>query len=108
MSRKSFFRSVHRLPRVGVLAAAALALSASLAAIEVAAQVQPAIQQRLDKVREQLFSGTGGPDRSIQELKAILAIDPGSAEGHLLLGIAYRTAGSSDLMGEAVAELRQA
>jgi tetratricopeptide (TPR) repeat protein len=108
MPRKSLFRSVHRLPRVGVLAAAALALSASLAAIDVAAQVQPAIQQRLDTVREQLFSGTGRPDRSIQELKAILAIDPGSAEGHLLLGIAYRTAGSSDLMGEAVAELRQA
>jgi tetratricopeptide (TPR) repeat protein len=108
MRRKSLFGSIHPLPHVGVLAAAALALSVSLAPIDLAAQVQPALQQRLDKVREQLFSGTGHPDQSIQELKAILAIDPATAEGHLLLGIAYRTAGSSDLMGEAVAELRQA
>ena len=35
-------------------------------------------------------------------------VDPGSAEAHLLLGIAYRSVGSPDLMGEAVAELRQA
>jgi tetratricopeptide (TPR) repeat protein len=71
-------------------------------------QVNPTIQQRLDRVRESLFSGAGRPDQSIQELKVILAADPGSAEAHLLLGIAYRAAGSSDLMGEAVAELRQA
>ena len=108
MPHKSLCRSVHRLPRVGVLAAAALALSASLAAIDVAAQGQPAIQQRLDTVREQLFSGTGRPNRSIQELKAILAIDPDPRRATCSSGSRNGQAGSSDLMGEAVAELRQA
>lgn len=75
---------------------------------ERSSQVNPTIQQRLDRVRESLFSGAGRPEQSIQELKVILAADPGSAEAHLLLGIAYRAAGSSELMGEAVAELRQA
>jgi tetratricopeptide (TPR) repeat protein len=72
------------------------------------AAAQPGLQERLAKVRERLFSSAGSPDEPIKELKAILAIDPGSAEAHLLLGIAYRTAGSSDLIGEAVGELRQA
>ena len=66
------------------------------------------IQERLNRIREGLFSGAGRVDKAIQELKAILALDPGSAEGHLLLGIAYRTQGSPELVGEAVAELRQA
>ena len=65
---------------------------------ERSAQGNPTIQQRLDRVREGLFSGAGRPEQSIQELKAILAADPGSAEAHLLLGIAYRAAGSSELM----------
>ena len=66
-----------------------------------------ATQQRLNRIRAELFSGANA-DGAIRELKEILAVDPGSAEGHLLLGIAYRTAGSPDLMGEAIAELRQA
>ena len=66
------------------------------------------IQERLDRVREGVFSGKAPPEQAILELKSILAVDPGSAEGHLLLGIAYRSSGSSDLMGEVVAELRQA
>ena len=69
---------------------------------------KPSIQERLNRIREGLFSGTGHTDEAIQELKEILAIDPGSAEGHLLLGIAYRTQGSPELTGEAIAELRQA
>jgi tetratricopeptide (TPR) repeat protein len=44
----------------------------------------------------------------MRELKQILAIDPRSAEGHMLLGIAYRTVGSQELIGESVAEFRQA
>jgi tetratricopeptide (TPR) repeat protein len=67
-----------------------------------------AIQARLNKVRAALFSATNRPEESARELKEILAIDPQSAEAHLLLGIAYRTIGSADFMGEAVAELRQA
>ena len=66
------------------------------------------IPERLSRIREGLFSGTGRTSEAIQELKEILAIDPGSAEGHLLLGIAYRTQGSPELTGESIAELRQA
>ena len=73
-----------------------------------AASINPATQQRLQSIRAALFSGTGNPQSAITELKDILAADPQSAEGHLLLGIAYRSAGSPDLVGEAVAELRQA
>jgi tetratricopeptide (TPR) repeat protein len=69
---------------------------------------KPSIQNRLNRIREGLFAGTGRINEAIQELKEILALDPGSAEGHLLLGIAYRSQGSPELMGEAVAELRQA
>lgn len=71
-------------------------------------QSTSALPDRLARVREGLFAGTARPDAAARELKAILAADPGSAEAHLLLGIAYRAAGSPDLMGEAVAELRQA
>lgn len=67
-----------------------------------------AVQERLNRVRTAVFSGAGRIDESIQELKAILALDPRSAEAHLLLGIAYRSLGSAELMAEAKAELRQA
>ena len=59
-------------------------------------------------MRADLFSATAHVNEAIQELKAILALDPRSAEAHLLLGIAYRSVGSAELAGEAVAELRQA
>jgi tetratricopeptide (TPR) repeat protein len=65
-------------------------------------------QARLNQIRASLFSGTGSPDAAIRELKDILAVDPGSAEGHMLLGVAYRVAAQPEFMGEAVAELRQA
>jgi len=64
--------------------------------------------QRLSTVAADLFSSTAHADADIAELKAILAADPKSAQAHMLLGIAYRTKGSPDLMGEAVGELRQA
>lgn len=70
--------------------------------------VKSSIQERLNRVRADIFSRTDHIDEGIHELKAILAIDPRSAEAHLLLGIAYRIVGSPELMGEAVAELRQA
>jgi tetratricopeptide (TPR) repeat protein len=62
----------------------------------------------LSRIRAGILSGKTRPDEAIQELKAILAVDPGVAEAHVLLGIAYRTLGSAEFMGEAVAELRQA
>ena len=66
------------------------------------------VQERLNRVRTELFSR---PDRiadAIGTLKGILAAEPRSAEAHLLLGIAYRMQGSPEFLGEAVAELRQA
>lgn len=66
------------------------------------------IQERLNRVRTDLFTRVDRFDPSVQELKAILALDPRSAEAHLLLGIAYRGLGSPELIGEAVAEFRQA
>lgn len=47
-------------------------------------------------------------EAAIETLKKVLAGDPGCAEAHMLLGIAYRTLGSYELIGEAKAELRQA
>jgi tetratricopeptide (TPR) repeat protein len=64
--------------------------------------------ERLIRVRGDLLSGAAHIDEDIQELKALLALDPRSAEAHMLLGIAYRSRGSAELVGEAVAELRQA
>ena len=74
------------------------------------AQAAPdrAIQEKLTRVGADLFSATPHPADAIEQLKAILAADPGVAEAHMLLGIAYRAQGSPDFMGEAVAELRQA
>jgi tetratricopeptide (TPR) repeat protein len=86
--------------------AAALLSATSLAA----AQGEPGVpvQQRLDRIAADLFSRTARVDADIAELKAILAADPRSAQAHMLLGLAYRTKGSSELMGEAAGELRQA
>jgi tetratricopeptide (TPR) repeat protein len=69
-----------------------------------------AIQERLKRVGSDLFAGAD-PSRikgATDELKAILTLDPGSAEAHMLLGVAYRSQGSPDMMGEAIAEFRQA
>jgi Tfp pilus assembly protein PilF len=67
-----------------------------------------AIQARLDRVRADLFSRAERVNEDVRELKDVLAIDPRSAEAHVLLGIAYSTLGSRDLKGEAIAEFRQA
>jgi protein O-GlcNAc transferase len=67
-----------------------------------------ATKERMQRVAADLFSATPKLAEDIQELKAILAAEPGLAEGHLLLGIAYRSLGTPDMVSEAVAELRQA
>jgi tetratricopeptide (TPR) repeat protein len=81
-----------------------------LAAAQVPQQAGGGAQaaERLARVRAALFSGTARPDAAVSELKGILASMPDSAEAHALLGIAYRTMGTPDVIGEAVAELRQA
>ena len=65
-------------------------------------------EQRLSEVAKDLFSPAASVDADITQLKAILAADPQSAQAHMLLGLAYRTKSSADVMGEAVSELRQA
>jgi tetratricopeptide (TPR) repeat protein len=68
----------------------------------------PAVRERINRVGADLFSAAPHPVEAVTELKSILALEPGSAEAHMLLGIAYGVQKKSDLMGEAVAELRQA
>jgi tetratricopeptide (TPR) repeat protein len=98
---------VARVFLAGVVAGAAVAAGPFLAASQADAD-KAKIQERLVSIRADLFAGTARADEAVRALKEILALDPGSAEGHLLLGIAYRMVGAPDLMGEAVAELRQA
>ena len=66
------------------------------------------LQERLNRIGKELVAGPARLESAIKELKEILAVDPGSAQAHLLLGIAYRMKGSPELIGEAAAELRQA
>jgi len=72
------------------------------------AATQATIQERLDRVRADLFSRTDRVSENVRELKEVLAIDPRSADAHMLLGIAYATLGTKDLKGEAIGEFRQA
>lgn len=67
-----------------------------------------AIQERLDRVKADLYSRTDRLDENVKELKQILALDPRSPDAHMLLGIAYSTWGSKELKGEAIGEFRQA
>jgi len=69
---------------------------------------QAPIQERLDRVKADLFSRTDRVNENVRELKQVLAIDPRSADAHMLLGIAYATLGTRELKGEAVGEFRQA
>lgn len=72
------------------------------------AAAPPSMQGRLDRVKADLYSRTDRLDENVKELKQILAVDPRSAEAHMLLGIAYSTQGSKELKGEAIGEFRQA
>jgi tetratricopeptide (TPR) repeat protein len=65
-------------------------------------------QERIERVRADLYSRTDRLEENVKELKQILALDPRSADAHMLLGIAYSTWGSKELKGEAIAEFRQA
>jgi len=69
---------------------------------------QAPVQERLAAIRADLFSRTDRAAEDAKELKEILATNPQSAEAHELLGIAYRTLGTPELIGESVAEFRQA
>jgi tetratricopeptide (TPR) repeat protein len=81
-------------------------LFAALVAWQAAAP--PPLQERLARVKADLYSRTDRLDENVKELKQILALDPRSADAHMLLGIAYSTWGSKELKGEAIGEFRQA
>jgi tetratricopeptide (TPR) repeat protein len=72
------------------------------------AAATPPIQERLERVKADLYSRTDRLSENVKELKQILALDPRSADAHMLLGIAYSTWGSKELKGEAIGEFRQA
>lgn len=69
---------------------------------------QATTQERLDRVKADLFSRSDRVKENVEELKQVLALDPRSADAHMLLGIAYATLGTRDLKGEAIGEFRQA
>jgi cytochrome c-type biogenesis protein CcmH/NrfG len=72
-----------------VLAGAPVGVSIDASQTPVASQAAPAKpgnQERLARIRAELFAGTNWPDDAVRELEEILAVDPGSAEGHMLLG----------------------
>ena len=79
--------------------------------VQTSAQSSPSsapVQERLSRVRSDLFSPTPHVPEDVRELKAILGVDPQSVEAHLLLGMAYRAQGTQEMLAEAVAEFRQA
>ncbi|MFL5467503.1 MAG: tetratricopeptide repeat protein [Gemmatimonadaceae bacterium] len=97
----------------GDLCAVVVALSlvaASSVSAQVAVRSDPSrgsLQERLNRVRTDLFSPSPRLDDDVRELKEILGHDPRLAEGHVLLGIAYRGLGTQEMLAEAVAEFRQ-
>lgn len=62
----------------------------------------------LNRVRADLFSASPHFQDDVRDLKTILAANPQSVEGHVLLGMAYRGLGTQEMLAEAVAEFRQA
>ena len=66
------------------------------------------VQERLNRVRADLFSATPHFTDDVAALKGVLADDPKSVEAHVLLGLAYRGLGTQEMLAEAIAELRQA
>jgi tetratricopeptide (TPR) repeat protein len=106
MHRRSIERGFVAVLLVGFCAVAAHPIR--VAARPQSDAARASIDERLKRVAADVFAGADRIDANIVELKAILALDPRSADAHMLLGIAYRTKGSPDLMGEAAGELRQA
>ncbi|MEO7270453.1 MAG: tetratricopeptide repeat protein [Vicinamibacterales bacterium] len=74
-----------------------------------ARQGDPApLRERLSRVGADVYTRPERIPAAITELKAILGTNPESSDAHMLLGIAYRTVGSPEMIGEAKAELVQA
>jgi tetratricopeptide (TPR) repeat protein len=107
--------SSHRwdLPKVlalTTLAAGGPVLAGSPAravAVQTAAPAAAPIAERLARVRNDVLTGQRLAE-SIPELHRILAAEPQLAEAHVLLGLAHAGGGDREMLGEAVAEFRQA
>ncbi len=82
----------------------------TVAAGQTTATTAAPLTERLKAVQADLFSSNAHLEDDIKALNSILAIEPSSADAHMLLGIAYRGLGSEsvNMMGEAKAEFRQA
>ncbi|MEO7191570.1 MAG: tetratricopeptide repeat protein [Vicinamibacterales bacterium] len=91
----------------GLTPSAALCAPA-LATTAQVAPAQPSVEERLKRVAADLFVRMDRIGDAIRELQAILAIDPRSAQAHMLLGNAYVGEGAPERKGEAIAEFRQA
>jgi tetratricopeptide (TPR) repeat protein len=72
-----------------------------------AASPEP-LAARLARVQADLYGRAEHVEADVEELKAILGIDPTIAEAHMLLGLAYRALGRPELVGESKAELQEA
>lgn len=96
------------LKRFLAVATLALAVSANVVAATRQQAPQLPVQDRLNGVRNDLFSPTPHVAEDVRELKEILGVAPQSVEAHLLLGMAYRALGTQEMLAEAVAEFRQA
>ena len=66
------------------------------------------LRERLNRLGADVYTRPDRIPAAITELKAILGTNPESSDAHMLLGIAYRTVGSPEMIGEAKAELVQA
>lgn len=86
----------------------AFGLRPHLAAVSAGSSSQrsASFEERLARAREQVRGGRH--DQAIPLLKELLAEDAQSAEAHMLLGVAFRSRATPELIGEAQAELRQA
>jgi hypothetical protein len=87
------------------LIALALALAGGAAGVPRAAAGQdgppPAVVEQLNRLGANLFSAAPRPADANEDLKPIHDADPGLAEAHQLLGIAYRAEGSTARLGGA-------
>ena len=95
-------------PTVPRLRIAVVLLASVMASVMSQAQI-PAADLRgaqLGAAAQHLQQGKA--EQAIRECKTVLAADPRSAPAHMLLGMAYRSQGSSAMIGEAKAEFQQA
>lgn len=84
-------------------------MTSALGARAPQAATQPSsIQERLARVRTEVFTRPDRGNASVKELHELLALEPQLAEAHLLLGLVHVSRGTSQMRAEAVAEFRQA